>query len=482
MEQDLAKQSKDKILELLHKQEYHHAHLIARQANKLFDSLELKQLLGLTYFSLQMYKQAKEILYQTVEVKPNAPDYNNLSLCERFLGNHKKAYQLGKKAIDLNFTNGPYFANLSTTAKLAGKHQEAITYINKAIELDPLCNSFYFTKGSFHFASGKLQLAEEAYRQGLRLPPLNEKYCVELFYTLASQKKYKEAWKFYEFRYNTMRHVSQLPARHNLPVLLEKKQKYEEKIAIIFEQGLGDNLMYLRFVPLFQQIAPNSYVLLNNENLNPFFENIGIRCKRNIESGTTHMLCMMSLPYHLDTITIPQPISCKNHNPSKSSKLKIGLAWAGSAYHPMDIERSTFLNYYEDFLKDDDLEIFSFMKDRRKRKRKGIEKEIDFSQGFENYKIIDLSDKLSNCLETANQFDKIDALVCVDTFTAHIAGTCGVPTYLIVSDMPDWRWGRKQSKSDWYPTVKIFRKTKKADYRQVIHKVYKEIKGRLVCP
>lgn len=482
MEQDLLKESKDKIIELLHSQQYHHAHLIAKQALKLFDSVELKQLLGLTYFSLRMYEECKNILYETVRIKPNSQDYNNLSLCERFLGNYKKSYQLGKKAISINQKNPTFLANFATTAKLAGKHKEALFYIDEAIKLDPKCSSFHFTKGSFYFASGQLYDAEQAYKSGLRLPPINEKYCVELFYALSSQKKYQESWKFYEFRYNTMRHVSQLSAKHNLPILLEKKSFYDDKIAIVFEQGLGDNLMYLRFLPIFQEMAPNSYLLLNNDNLNPFFEKTKINFKNEITSDTKSMICMMSLPYHLGIEKIPLPLTCKKHNPVKNEKLTVGLVWAGSAYHPMDLERSTFLKDYEIFLHDDQMQVVSFMKDKRKRKSKKIDCEIDYSEGFEKYNIIDLSDKLSNCYETAVLFDQIDVLVCVDTFTAHIAGTCGVPTYLIVSDMPDWRWGRKQKFSDWYPTIKIFRKTKKKSFQDVILQVYKEIKGRHSCP
>lgn len=482
MDKELLQETKSYILNLLNNKEYEYAHIVAKQASKVFDVLEIQQLLGLTYFSLNEYKKARKILYQTVKQNPNPQDYNNLSLCERFLGNYQKSFDLGMKAIVLNPSNSSFYANLSTTAKLLHKNKLAIDLIDRAIDLQPNCSSYYFNKGSYYFASGNLKQAEESYKQGLRIPPVNEKYCVELFYALATQKKYQESWKFYEFRYNTMRHVNKLTSRHNLPVLLERKPFYDDKLAIIFEQGLGDNLMYLRFITLFQKIAPNSYLLVDNDNLKPFVEKLPIKQEDKIVDGTSHMICIMSLPYHLNIDKIPEPLSCVNHQTKSTDKLKIGLVWAGSAYHPMDLQRSTFLKFYDEILKDDSFEIYSFMKDRRKRKHKGVDKEIDYSEGFENYKIIDLSEELTDCYKTALLFNQVDVLITVDTFVAHIAGTCGVPTYLIVSDLPDWRWGRKQKLSDWYPSVKIFRKKKKGNYQEVISEIYKEIKGRKICP
>jgi hypothetical protein len=144
----------------------------------------------------------------------------------------------------------------------------------------------------------------------------------------------------------------------------------------------------------------------------------------------------------------------------------------------MDYQRSTYLNWYRDFLNDSSLELFSFMKDRRDRKYKFKEaKTINYSKGFQKYKIKDFSEQLHSALDTATLLNQIDVLVTVDTFTAHIAGSMGVPTYLIVSNLPDWRWGKTEAESDWYPSIKIFRKSAKRSFKSVIKNVYKKIKG-----
>lgn len=476
MDQDLFQQTKSQIIDLLNNNLYYEADILAEQGYKVFNDFHMKKLLGLCKFSIKKYDECKKILYEIVSEHPNGEDFNNLSLAERFTNNINQSYKLGLKAVMINPKNPAFWANLSTTAKILGKHNKSIEFINKALELQPNNTSFYFNKGSYYFHSGHFRNAEKTFKTGLKIKPINENMCVELFYILASQKRYEEAWKFYEFRYNTMKQVSSIYKRSKLPVLLEKKSYYDEKIAIFYEQGNGDNLMFLRFVPEFQKVAPNSYLINDHELLSGFVNTLNIRQSKQILSDTTHMICIMSLPYHLSIKKILQPLLIQQHKPKPSKKLKVGIVWAGSAYHPMDLQRSAFLSDFEIFLNDDSMEIYSFMKDRRKRKRLGCDQEIDFSENFDNYKIIDLGANLKTVQDTADQLNNIDIVISVDTFAAHIAGSCNVPTFLIVSDLPDWRWGRRSEKSDWYKSVRIFRKNKKCTYKDVIRKIYNTVR------
>ena len=105
---------------------------------------------------------------------------------------------------------------------------------------------------------------------------------------------------------------------------------------------------------------------------------------------------------------------------------------------------------------------------------------VDYSENFEQYDIIDMKDKLTSVSSSMNALDEIDVFVTVDTFMAHIAGTYNVPTYLILSDCPDWRWGYCETETPWYPSVKIFRQSNNT-LKDVIDDVYKEIRGRQSC-
>ena len=64
----------------------------------------------------------------------------------------------------------------------------------------------------------------------------------------------------------SMPQLQEVTKKIKLPILPKDADK-NAKIAIFYEQGLGDNIMFLRFVSKFQEKFPNSYVLDNDESL-----------------------------------------------------------------------------------------------------------------------------------------------------------------------------------------------------------------------
>ena len=478
--EELFNKTTSKIVDLVRNGSFEEAEQLCNQALKVFDDIVFKQYLGICYIGLQKYEEAKIIFEENIKNADLSADYNNLCIVMRFLKRYEESYLAGVKAITLTKDNPSFYGNLATTAKILAKDVEALELITKAVALNPDNCTFWFDKGAMHFSIGDIKNAEICYRSGLRINKQHEKYFVELFYAMGLQNKFPEAWKYYEYRYNTMPQVNNIIKKTNLEVLLEKKDFYPEKILISFEQGHGDNMMYLRFLPEFQKKAPNSYLLVQDSCFKKYVEEIGVKSSDKILDGTEKILCMMSLPYHLDIISIPPPIVTNKHTPTASNKLKVGICYAGSALHPMDYQRSTPLNWYDVFIQDQEIECYSFVKDRRPRIHKETQKVINYSEGFEDYKIVDLSKGLTDVDGTMNQLNKIDVLVTVDTFVAHIAGTMGVPTYLILSNLPDWRWGLKENETQWYPSFKIFRQ--KDDMKKVILEVYGKIRSEFIAP
>jgi len=57
----------------------------------------------------------------------------------------------------------------------------------------------------------------------------------------------------------------------------------------------------------------------------------------------------------------------------------------------------------------------------------------------------------------------------------HLAGALGVPVWLALPYVPDWRWLLDRSDSPWYPTMRLFRQNKPGDWAGV----FDEIQGAL---
>ena len=75
-----------------------------------------------------------------------------------------------------------------------------------------------------------------------------------------------------------------------------------------------------------------------------------------------------------------------------------------------------------------------------------------------------------------SQIDAMDIVITTSNTTAHLAGSIGKETWVMVPKVPEWRWGIKGSKSNWYESVKIFRQDSHLSWEQVLENVSAELK------
>ncbi|HLZ77240.1 hypothetical protein [Phenylobacterium sp.] len=80
---------------------------------------------------------------------------------------------------------------------------------------------------------------------------------------------------------------------------------------------------------------------------------------------------------------------------------------------------------------------------------------------------------------TAEIVAGLDAVVSVDTAVAHLAGSLGKPTWILLPYRnPDWRWLRGRADSPWYPSVRLARQPAPGDWRSAIDRVKRELASR----
>jgi ADP-heptose:LPS heptosyltransferase len=81
--------------------------------------------------------------------------------------------------------------------------------------------------------------------------------------------------------------------------------------------------------------------------------------------------------------------------------------------------------------------------------------------------------------ETAAILSGIDLLITADTALAHLAGALGVPVWVVLQHVPDWRWLAERSDSPWYPTMRLFRQRSLGDWDEVFGRVAAELAALL---
>ncbi len=323
-----------------------------------------------------------------------------------------------------------------------------------------------------YFHRGKPTEALELFESLLANDPHNADYHWHHALCLLHLKRFGEGWEAYEWR--TQLYPNLYPVRKYKR--WRGENLFGKVIYVTLEQGLGDTLNFLRFVPLLHKLGATVYL-----ESKPVFEEL-FRCIPNVclvdadevIEPVDYYVPIMSLPYRLGLTTekqifeLDQPLALKgrtNFSFPSVDKKKIGLIWAGKKT-PKD--RSCELSHFSFLFCNPDIQVYSFQFDGRK---SDIEK-----NGYENF-VIDLSAHLYNFYETALLLKEMDCVITVDTSGAHLAGLVGVPVKLMLLHYSDWRWFEGKT-SPWYPAMTLFRQHQPNDWSQAVFNLQQDLDMR----
>ena len=81
-------------------------------------------------------------------------------------------------------------------------------------------------------------------------------------------------------------------------------------------------------------------------------------------------------------------------------------------------------------------------------------------------------------LDTAAIMRNCDLVITADTAPAHLAGALGVPAWVALKHVPDWRWFLGRTDSPWYPSLKLFRQATTNDWPSVFRAMESELISR----
>jgi hypothetical protein len=146
--------------------------------------------------------------------------------------------------------------------------------------------------------------------------------------------------------------------------------------------------------------------------------------------------------------------------------LKIGIAWQGNPHHPDDRRRSIPLKHFAPLAKLKNVTLVSLQQVA------GLD-QIPAAAG--TVPLVDLVSRLDlrrgPFTDVAAMMKGLDLVITSDTSIAHLAGALGVPVWIALCHVPDWRWLLDRDDSPWYPTMRLFRQTRPGHWADVFDRI-----------
>ena len=444
--------------------------------------------LGNTLLARNQFDRATALYRRALAIKPRYSEaWCNLGAVNRRQGKFDEAVNCFERALSLAPNNANYCCNLGDALHAQGKVEEAMVWYKRTLALDPghykasncLCNAL--------FDLGDLAGAVAWSERALAIKPGYGEALMNRCLLQLLKGDYVAGWRNHEVRWKVY------PPRLFSQPLWTGAPLKGAMILLYAEQGLGDSLQFLRYVPLVQAAGgrvvleiptslrrlaaglPGLAALVNTQSpggrpsspgwqTGPPLPHFDCRCplmSLPLAFGTT----IESIPAHAPYLAAPEEALKKAAALLwPTTGLRVGLAWTGNPSHPKNRFRSIPLGLLEPLFNLENVRFFSLQMGPSAAEL-----------ARRRAKITDLAPVTGDMADTAAQMAHLDLVVSIDTSIAHLAGALARPLWVLLSYLPDWRWLLDREDSPWYPTARLFRQPRPGDWPAVIERVRAEL-------
>ena len=297
----------------------------------------------------------------------------------------------------------------------------------------------------------------------------------DLAFTLLLMGRYGEAWPHFEHRHAALGLRTADPAKPRWD-----GQPVTGTLLVLDEQGLGDTMQFLRFLPRIP-VAPGGRVIFAGKP-----ETLPV-VRRMLPTADVFRwdqplprsqawIPLMSLPGRLGVMRpedIPPPLAGSLVEPERVARWRplvrgagerpvVGLCWRGNPNFPDDALRSPGLAALRSILDVQGLRFVSLQvgPGRREIAELGLAGRLDdVGAAIEaaGPEVLDTLAVLENC----------DFVLSCCTSVAHMAGVAGRPGRVLLASRPDWRWMMERVDTPWYPSLGLIRQCSAGDWAGV---------------
>ena len=408
--------------------------------NRDFDALHM---LGVICAERENFEDAERLIRDALSIDPNAAScLHNYGNVLAKLDRHEEALNYFDRAIAISLDDAPIHSDRGISLIELGRLDDALVSFSWALDIDPNCSDALVNTGVCYLLRGDYERGWSAYAN----------WC----------------WSVEQRNLKRPRHFVGAPWRGTEP--LDGKT-----ILLYSETGFGDTIQFCRYARLFQQRG--AQVILGVQpplhRLLAHVEGVTQTVKQGDPLPAFDYHCaLLSLPFAFRTTeqNTPQDGPYLRAEPAiiekwrerlGSAVVKIGICWQGSN-NTKSLPVAEFYN----------LSLLPNVRLISLQKGPGTEQLSHLPNGM---RVQDFGQELDASpdafLDTAAIMTQLDLVITSDTSIAHLAGALGLPTWVALKYVPDWRWKIDGSTSSWYPTIRLFRQKSRGDWKGAVRQM-----------
>lgn len=474
--------------------------------------------LGLIYYNINKLKEAIIEFNKSILVNSKySESYNGLGSVYLKQKKYLLALKNYKKSVRINkhFLSG--YLNIVKLLVELQKYERAELILDKLLIIDPNNYENYYIKGIINKRLGKFELSKESYLKSIELNPNHHLSHNEIGYLFYLNKDFKNAYFYINKSITINQSFKEGFLNRGMVNLLTgkfiegwkdycigKETEYpktikplwdgqlnlkNKSIFIYSEQGLGDVIQFTRYLFILKNHF-NKIIYKIPSSLKYLFSNINNFMDHKIELVTDfkkvdqcdfHLplfnlgLFFNEIPIEIDYLSINRELVSMWSKKFNNKNYNIGICWKAGKKNDLlksefATERSFELDRLSKIMSLNKVMLINLQKEHQEDQKNiyydkiTIFKEMDSAQPF-----LDTAAIIMNC----------NLIITCDTSIAHLAGTMGKKTFLLLNYNNDWRWGVDKDYCSWYKNVKIFRQTTSKSWDEPFNQVYDNIKSLL---
>jgi Flp pilus assembly protein TadD len=455
-----------------------------RRALQLESSLVVAQVnAGKLLFDMGRFAEALEAFEAATRLSPTDADaWNSRAGALRELGRLEDSRDAAGRALALRPDLAEAAINLGNAFLKLDRMDEALEAYRRARAIEPgsgaaLCGEALALRNLGRFAEA-LSAFEAAEALG-SYEAIGGKGCLLL--TLGD---FERGWEGYEARWVHGKSVVEAFGTR-LPQWAGPSGR-RERVLVFNDHGIGDTLQFARYLPLMATAGVEATFVCPSRLWRLFSPTIAARFveappKERFEA----QIALSSLPRAFRTRleTIPAAAPYLAAEPELREKwaarigpagFKIGVVWQGNSHPEIDRARSAPLAALAPLAAIPRVRLISL--------QKGFgEDQIDTLPAAMRVERLgaDFDSGADAFVDTAAAMMHLDLVVSCDTSIVHLAGALARPVWVALKSDAEWRWMTERSDSPWYPTLQLFRQSRRGDWSGVFGAMAHELARRL---